>query len=141
MELKREEHIARQNQLYNFLLERGDNWTSMEQATDSCKLYPTFYTGTYHNSWTRRLLTEDIERINASAKFEKVIISGSRGIKIATEEEFSRFIGSELGEIFGKLKRVRRLAKKGSRNMQIDFEGQVRKAFLEESDGEGKGNI
>ena len=41
----------------------------------------------------------------------------------------------------GKRKRGRRLAKKGSRNMQIDFEGQVRKVFLEESDGEGKGNI
>ena len=130
MKMKASEHIARQEALYNFLLERGDVWTSMEQATDSVSLYPTYYKGVYHNSVTRRLLTEDIRRINASDKFEKIIISTTRGIKLANEAEFEKFLGAELREVFGKLKRLRKLAKKGSRDQQIDLEGQIADVFL-----------
>ena len=68
-ELKRE-RMARQEALYNFLLARGDIWTSMEQCTDSISLYPAFFTGYYHNSAARRLLTEDIRYINTDPRYE-----------------------------------------------------------------------
>lgn len=121
---------ARQEALYRFLLSRGDRWTSMEQATDSVNLYPTFYTGTYHNSRARRLLTADIEQINRSEEFAKIIISGSYGIKLGTAVEFQQFLDSELKEVFRKLWRVRLLGKKGSRDQQIDLEGKINEAFL-----------
>ena len=127
-----EENAARQEALYSFLLQRGDKWTSMEQTTDSIPLYPTYYRGTYHNSTTRRLLTRDIEAVNSSDHFEKIIVSGSKGIKLANENDFEKFLKTEFGEIFRKLKRVRWIAKKGSRDQQIDLEGQVREAFLAE---------
>ena len=125
-----EENAARQEALYRFLLARGDRWTAMEQATDTVKEYPAFFTGHYHNSRTRRLLTEDIAAINGRSDFEKIIVSGSRGIKLATEEEFSRFLDAELREVFRKLKRLRRLARKGGRDQQIDLEGRISEAFL-----------
>lgn len=125
-----EENRARREALYDFLLSRGDKWTSMEQTTDSIPLYPAYFKTTYHNSTARRLLTGDIEAVNSSDKFEKIIISGRRGIKLANENDFEKFLKSEFGEIFRKLRRVRRIAQKGSRDQQIDFEGQIREAFL-----------
>lgn len=127
-----EENRARQEALYDFLLARGDKWTSMEQTTDSIPMYPTYTRSTYHNSTSRRLLTRDIEAVNSADKFEKIIVSGKYGIKLANENDFQKFLKSEFGEIFRKLKRVRTIARKGSRDQQIDLEGQVRDAFLSE---------
>jgi hypothetical protein len=130
MQLTHDDHQERRQALYRFLLSRGNKWTSMEQATDSVNLYPAFFTTTYHNSHARRLLTSDIEAINSSDDFEKIIISNTNGIKLATEEELSSFLVSEYGEIFKKLYRVRKMAKKASRNLQLDLDGKARQAFL-----------
>jgi len=127
-----EENKERQEALYRFLLSRGDNWSTTDMATSFVKQYPAYFGENYHNSAARRLLTADIEAINSSDEFNKIIISGSRGIKLATEDEFSHFIGSELKEIFGKLRRIRKLSKKASRDQQIDIEGQIADVFLEE---------
>lgn len=125
----------RQEALYSFLLERGDRWTSMEQATDSIQLYPAYFSGYYHNSTARRLLTRDIEEINDSEAYEKIIVSGRHGIKLASENEFERFLKAEFREIFKKLRRVRRISKKGSSDQQINLEGEIREAFLGEENG------
>ena len=130
MQFTHEENTARQEALYRFLLARGDKWTSMEQTTDSIPLYPAYFRKTYHNSRARRMLTADIKAVNNSDEYAKIIVSGSRGIKLATEEDFTRFISSELREVFGKLARVRRLAKKGGKDQQISIEGRIREAFL-----------
>lgn len=130
MQFTHDDRQDRRQALYRFLLSRGNKWTSMEQATDSVNLYPAFFTTTYHNSWARRLLTSDIEAINSSDDFEKIIISNTNGIKLATEEELSSFLVSEYGEIFKKLYRVRKMAKKASRNLQLDLDGKARQAFL-----------
>lgn len=124
----------RQVALYDYLLSRGNVWTSMEQVTDSINLYPTFYTGYYHNSSARRMLTNDIKAINSSETFFKIIISGSDGIKIATEEEAYSFLKSESKEIFKKLKSVRKMMNKASRDQQIDLEGRIAEAFLQNAD-------
>lgn len=122
--------MQRQEELYSFLQRRGDKWSTMEMVTDSIKLYPAFFTGNYHNSHARRLLTRDIEAINGSSHFRKIIVSGNRGIKLATASEFERFVRSELREVFRKLKRVRRIMAKGSRDQQETFEGEIVDSFL-----------
>ena len=121
----------RQHALYAFLVTRGNKWTSMEQTTDSIKEYPAFFTGVYHNSTARRLLTADIEAINSSDAYEKIIVSGANGIKLATETEFDRFIRAEFKEIFQKLKRVRKLMSKANRDQQIDIDENVFDAFVD----------
>lgn len=125
-----EENTARQEALYRFLLSRGNKWTRMERCTDEIREYPAFFKGHYHNSGARRLLTADIQQINVSDQYAGIIISTKRGVKIATEEEFDRFLDVELREVFRKLYRLRKLAKKGSRNQQIDFEGRVQNVFI-----------
>lgn len=130
MKTTHDENRARQEELYFFLQKRGNRWTRMEQVTDSIKLYPAFFTGNYHNSRTRRLLTRDIETINSSDHYSKIIISGSRGIKLATSAEFERFARSELQEVFRKLRRVRRIISKGNHDQQTTLEGEIIDAFM-----------
>ena len=130
-----EENKERQEALYRFLLSRGDVWTGMDMATSFVKQYPACFIDNYHNSTARRLLTSDIQEMNGSRDYNCIIISGTRGIKLATEEEYERFVNSELAEIFSKLKRVRKIIKKGHRNMQLDMEGKIAAAFLEKDDG------
>ena len=125
-----EQNAERQQELYNLLLARGDEWSSMEFLTDSIKLYPAFFTTNYHNSRARRMLTADIEYINNSDKYEKIIVSTSRGVKLASEKDFEKFLSSELREVFAKLKRLRKLARKGSRDQQQDLEGRIADVFL-----------
>lgn len=125
-----DENQERQEELYSFLQRRGDKWTSMEQVTDSIKLYPAFFTGNYHNSRARRLLTHDIEAINGSNRYRKIIISGSRGIKLASSQEFERFARSELSEIFKNLRRVRKIISKGNHDQQQTLEGEIVDAFM-----------
>ncbi len=132
MQYTPEEDRERREALYSFLLARGDKWTSMEQTTDSIPMYPTYTRSIYHNSTARRLLTRDIEAVNSSDKFEKIIVSGKYGIKLANENDFQKFLKSEFKEIFAKLRRVRTIARKGSHDQQIDLEGQVKEAFLAE---------
>lgn len=130
MKTTHDENMKRQQELYNFLLRRGERWTRMEQVTDSIKLYPAFFSSNYHNSQARRMLTHDIEAVNGSARFRKVIISGNRGIKLASPQEFERFARSELSEIFKKLRRVRRIISKGNHDQQTTLEGEIVDAFL-----------
>ena len=130
MQYTLEENITRQMHLYAFLRDRGDKWTSMEETTDSISDYPAYFRSNYHNSQARRLLTRDIEAINSSDEFEKIIISGNRGIKLADATEFEKFIRSETAEIFRKLKRVRKLIKKGSKDQQVTLEGEIEEPFI-----------
>lgn len=125
------ENAARQEELYKFLLSRGDKWTSMERCTDTIRLYPAYFRTTYHNSTARRWLTKDIEAINANGDYEKIIISGSHGIKLATQSEFDKFVASETKEIFRKLRRLRRIMRKGSVDQMLDLQGKITEAFME----------
>ena len=120
----------RQANLYEFLLKKGDMWTRMIEASCCVEGYPIGWTSSFHNSQARRVLTRDIEEINASDKYEKIIISGNRGIKLANAEEFERFVRSEYAEIFRKLRRVRSISWKGALNLQGDLDGNIIESFI-----------
>ena len=64
--------------------------------------------------------------------FEKIIISNSKGMKLATEEEFYKYINNQYRAIFRKLKRVREIERKARRNNQITFMGNFVEAFLKD---------
>ena len=127
--LEEREAEQRRLELYDFLIVRGEKWTPMRNVTGAIELYPRHRRGDYHNSSARRLLTGDIEQINNSSEFEKVIISGNKGIKLANEREFEKFITAEYREIFKKLKQIRTIGKKVLRDQQMDFEGKIYEAF------------
>lgn len=45
----------------------------------------------YHNSHARQVLTADIREINNDLSVEKIIVSSSKGIKLATKDEAIRY--------------------------------------------------
>lgn len=122
----------RQEALYVLLLSlEPDEWIPLRNVARAMgDLYPSWALTNFHNSAARRWITRDIEAINESPDFEKIIISGNYGIKLATADEFDFFIKGELAEIFRKLKRARQLMRKGNADQQMDLEGRARQTFL-----------
>lgn len=128
--------MNRQRALYEYLSEVGDNWTPQVQVARD--LYEHFGNAEcclepkeYHDSTERLFLSRCISEINFSPEFEKIIISSSKGIKLANEEEFDRYIKGQYKSAIRKLARVYAMAKKGNRHGQIDFGGHTVESFLE----------
>ena len=122
--------------LYNYLLEKGDEWTP--QSHIARDLYAHFGNGEcclapeqYHNTTERLHLLKCKQSINDSAKFDKIIISNTKGMKIATEAEAELYLAREYKAIFKKLKRIRTIEKKCKLHNQIRVDGHTIDAFLE----------
>lgn len=116
----------RQRDLYHFLEELGDEWvTQMDLAYALNNWYDTSRfcnNEDFHNTDARCIMTRDIREINESNEFEKIIISSSKGIKLANEEEFAKYISKLYASVFRRLQRVRTKEKKGKANYNITFD-------------------
>lgn len=126
-----------QKKLYEFLLEQGDKYTP--QAEIARELYGEFGNGEcclepkdYHNTSERCLMLRYKQSINDSAEFEKIIISNSKGMKIATEEEAERYLANQYKALFRKLRRLRTMERKCNLHNQITVDGHTIDAFLGE---------
>lgn len=120
---------SRQWTLYNYLKEKGDVWTTqLEIASHIIGYLFNGKPSEFHDSLARQQMTKDIQKINNSGVIQKVIISSSKGIKLANKKEFEKYISGEFAAVFRKLKRVRIKAKKGG------LDGQMRITFNKERD-------
>ena len=119
-ELIEEQSKTRQRRLYNFLKRRGNHYTLQKTVADCLSkfyIYDSQYD--FHNSAARLQMTKDIQSINESDEYEKIIISSAQGIKLSTKREFSDYIKKEYAYVFAKLKRIHHKKKKGSMDGQI----------------------
>lgn len=126
----------RHRALYDYLLAKGDNYTLQHQvASDLYEHYGNgecyFELKQYHNTAERCHLSQDIADINISPEFEKIIISSPKGIKLANEAEFFRYIENQRKSTLRKLSRIYKMAKKGGLHNQMDFGGHIVESFLE----------
>lgn len=129
----------RQKALYEYLLDNGDNWVSQVQiARDLFKYYGNgeccLEPKSYHDTTERSYISDDVRAINISAEFDKLIISSSKGVKIANEAEFDRYIKAQYTATIRKLSRIYKMAKKGNRHNQIGIDGMAVEAFLQKVD-------
>ena len=122
--------------LYEFLLEQGDKYTA--QSEIARELYGEFGNGEcclepkeYHNTTERIDLLRCKQSINDSSEFEKIIISNSKGMKIATESEAVRYLENQYKALFRKLRRLRTMEKKCNLHHQITVAGHTVESFLE----------
>lgn len=129
---------SRQWALYNFLKERGDDWTCQWQIALEVPEYG--YDGEseaarFHDSRARQQMTADIRAINDSSVIQKIIISSPKGIKLANSDEFNRYIQKEINAAVRRLLRAKRKRDKGNRDgqMRITFraERDTVKAFID----------
>lgn len=115
----------RQQALYDYLEKQGDQWTTqMNVAYALDDYYSTasfFGSKEFHDSKARQLMTKDIQAINDSEDIQKVVLSGVKGIKISTEQEFNKYIKRQYISVFKRLNRVRKKERKGSLNGQTVF--------------------
>jgi AAA15 family ATPase/GTPase len=133
---KRGNEMNRQRALYEYLLNKGDEWTSQAQVARD--LYEYYGNGecclmpeNFHDTHERLILSRDISDMAFSKDYEKIIISSGKGIKIANEEEFDRYIKSQFKSAIRRLAKVYAMSKKGNLNGQIDFGGHTVESFLE----------
>lgn len=121
---------SRQWALYNYLKERGDQWTFQEEIAYALKeWYCPVTNGDFHNTPQRHIMTRDIRAINDSSVIQKIIISNPRrGIKIANEEEWQTAVKNEYISLFKRLKRIKTKERKGL------LDGQTRLVFKAERD-------
>lgn len=128
----------RQWALYNFLKERGDEWTTQLDIAYALEDYydTSFTDDKFHDSRARLQITMDIRALNDSDVIQKIIMSGSKGVKIANESEFDTYIGREIMAAVRRLKRAKRKAEKGNRDGQmrlvLNKERDTIEAFLRE---------
>lgn len=111
----------RQWAVYNLLKNNPDKYlTQMSIVYALHEYYDTsFYNDQFHDSAARHQLTNDIRAINQSEVIQKIIISNSKGVKIANSEEFAKYINAEFAAIFRKLERTRQKAKKAGLDGQM----------------------
>lgn len=123
------ELTPRQWALYNYLKERGDQWTTQKIVAIGVYEYTSgFDYDNFHDCPARLQMTADIRAINDSDVIQKVIISSPKGIKLANSEEFDKYIRKEIMAAVRRLMRAKRKAEKGNRD------GQMRIVFNSESD-------
>lgn len=131
---------SRQWALYNYLKERGDEWT---HAVDIAKDVYGFSGTKFIGSGTQRTIAKDIQVINESDVIQKIILSHrTHGIKIANEAEFDLYIRKEIMSTVRKLMRAKYKANKGNRDgqMRITFgtERDTVKAFIDSDKAVGE---
>ena len=124
----------RRDNLYG-QLDRLNGWYTLEELLAWLPVsYPIDFARCKNitNSRARRLMTEDIAAINSDPRYEKIIIHGNKGVKIATEEEARRFFLSRKAETARSWRSLRELGRKIGLDGQIDLDGEVVEAFAGE---------
>lgn len=135
----------RQWALYNYLKDRGDEWTVQAQIAAEIPEYN--YDGNedfalFHDTNARKQMTVDIRKINESGIIQKVIISSAKGIKIANAQEFDRYTRKEIMSATRRLLRAKLKAEKGKWDGQMclvfNSERDTVKAFLDSDKAVGE---
>lgn len=122
MEKKEKKLTTRQWKLYNFLKDNAHRWvTQKEIAIVLCNDYPTTDSGLedFHNCNARHLITNDIRALNKSSVIQKIILSGSNGVKIANEQEFDKYMAKRFLQAIRRLEYLKNLSRKGGRDGQM----------------------
>ena len=110
---------TRQRRLYNFLKRRGNHFTLQQTVADALpKFYAYDSRYNFHDSSARMWMTKDIQTINDSPDYEKIIISSASGIKLSTKREFTDYIKSQYALVWSKYHRTRRKEQKGAKDGQ-----------------------
>lgn len=87
----------------------------------------------FHSTKYRRLLSDDIDRLNRSTEFSYSIISDTNGVRICTEAECERLYAMERKEALKKLAKCAIIARKTGLNGQVSFTDEEINSFVDRS--------
>lgn len=129
--------------IYNYLKDHTDKWVPQEILAKDLfydEWYRTHYDGIpFHDTKVRKKLTNAIRNLNNSFVIQKIILSSSKGVKIAERDEIDKYIGRHINCVVARLNRLKLIAKKASRDGQYKitfgkYERQIIEAFPKDND-------
>ena len=124
------ELTTRQWKLYNFLKEQTD-WVKQEHISSSLPdLYGTDETP-FHDTMARINITNDIRAIKKSDVIQKIVISSSKGVKIANAEEFDEWFKRKAISLKKQMKLLYKQLKKAQLNNQTRIVYNSERDFIE----------
>lgn len=112
----------RQWTLYNYLKERGEQWTTLRQIAKVLNYGEVKPNQTFNNSLARRLITKDRQVINNSDVIQKIIICGNKGLKLANKEEAEDYLEKDRKSLLNALARHYKLEKKAGMDSQLKMQ-------------------
>lgn len=130
--------------IYNYLKDHNNEWIQQEDLA-----YDLFYNEwlndvkysetDFHNTAIRKKITNAIRNLNNSPIIQKIILSSSKGVKIAERDEIDKYIGRHINCVVARLNRLKLIAKKASRDGQYKitfgkYERQIIEAFPKDND-------
>ena len=124
------ELTTRQWKLYEFLKSQED-WVKQEHISSSLPdLYGTDETP-FHDTMARINITNDIRAIKKSDVIQKIVISSSKGVKIATQDDFGIYFDRKLKALKKQMKLLYKQLKKAQLNNQTRIVYNSERDFIE----------
>ena len=127
---KKSELTPRQWKLYEFLKSQND-WVKQEHISSSLPdLYGTDKTP-FHDTMARLNITNDIRAIKKSDIIQKIVISTTKGVKIATQDDFGIYFDRKLKSLKKQMKLLYKQLKKAQLNNQTRIVYNSERDFIE----------
>jgi len=124
------ELTTRQWKLYEFLKSQED-WVKQEHISSSLPdLYGTDETP-FHDTMARLNITNDIRAIKKSDVIQKIVISTTKGVKIATQDDFGIYFDRKLKALKKQMKLLYKQLKKAQLNNQTRIVYNSERDFIE----------
>lgn len=128
-----------QKALVEVLEKNGDKWQYQQDI--ALKLGHYSFELFFHDTTERIRMTKNINYINHSPCYDKIILSGRKGIKLATEKEAKQFVQKKYRDAFKLLRYARVLEKKILKDNQSvldikDLDTHFIDAFIDKTKGE-----
>ena len=121
----------RQWHLYEFLKQQTD-WVKQEHISSSLPEYSVTEKDTpFHDTASRLNITNDIRMIKKSDVIQKIIISSSKGVKIASEDDFGIYFDHKLIALKSQMKLLYKQLKKAQANNQTRIVYNSERDFIE----------
>ena len=132
------ELTPRQWHLYEFLKQQND-WVKQEHISSSLPEYSATEKDTpFHDTMARINITNDIRAIKKSDIIQKIVISSSKGVKIANEDDFGIYFDRKLINLKSQMKLLYKQLKKAQLNNQTRIVYNSERDFIEAFKGEVK---
>lgn len=125
------ELTTRQWKLYEFLKSQED-WVKQEHISSSLPEYSVTEKDTpFHDTMARLNITNDIRAIKKSDIIQKIVISTTKGVKIATQHDFGIYFDHKLKALKKQMKLLYKQLKKAQLNNQTRIVYNSERDFIE----------
>lgn len=111
--------------IYDYLIDvyEHDSTKWLTQYEIAQKLFNYYgYRAFFHDTKLRNRITKAIQNINDDETAEYIVLSGTKGVKIANATEYNKYLSLRMKSVVRSINRLKKCYKKANRNGQFKFE-------------------